>query len=1016
MRNRTKLSIVTINVTGKNDRIPSAIEQFKEYDIIGITEAGILKKDIPFLNSIASQYKKFFYIDPDNNPHVSCVLLVHNRWLSTEERPLSTRSIAVSLKKSHTKEIRIHLIYGPHKDKATFWGKWCDELVTTEHETIVFGDLNAYANASLDSSNPNNHKRSYINELLDATGLHDGWRKDNPHVKDYTFNRENVASRIDYILLSQGLEKHRIKEETIIHKTFLELSGDHSAVSTAIDVKAILAVERHPDPPKHTPEKLNLKKLKENEHPFRANVDKKWKETLHGNDSDSKLRRLADILYAEAKDLVGTLEQAAVPAKKEHKKLESLQTYYNRLNRAVKSSIQLSSATPTKAIRKTQVNPPEFKPNIPEDGNWATFRDETNKMKAGLKKTIEKMEHSIKQKRIQHYTEKLRSLEVTDPKKFIRKIKGNRNNSQILRACREDNTRTAEPEEVKEIFRDKMGALFQEKFIDQGEKPWLHTRSMTDIAAKIRLVDDTGKDITTEEVLNMLRSLNKVKGKATCDNIPLELFTLSAEVVAPILAPIFNDIFHGSVLPECWREGKIHMIFKPGPTASPEDAYDYRPITLLSATYKIYTHIINHRLKKVHEPFFSSNQGGFRTSKSCHHKLIAYRNIIEHSIRNKRKLHAVYVDVRKAYDNVFMPEVARTLEAYGYNNTIVNAIRTLGVDIQSRVITAHGLTDPLDMKCGLRQGCPLSPLLFIIFLDPLLLQMNEEKIGYVIRNERRISNMAYADDLILIGTSHGEAQRLLDVASGFFNHYQLEINVKGKDKTVYTYNEGGDFTLNYVDFRGNRVEIPILRAHEHYPYLGVWISLTLDWSKQTEMLRKSVWKHIDLIKDRAITTEQKITIINMLLVPHMAYRMAVARIDERSIREWNRAIAKVINKSMGLINWLAGWNTLYLSPKHGGLGLISLEDTQVINTVAGTISFGMNSTDELAKETTFEQLTSIGANDVKRDLNQALKSADLKLTDTLSEFSADSLQPWVDPQTWKKLQKAGVTNVNSFFS
>lgn len=1016
--NQTKLSIVTVNITGKNDRITNVIEQYNHYDIIGITEAGILKKDITRINGSRKmkQYNKFFYTDPDNNAHVSCVLFIHNRWLCTEEIPFSTRTISVSIKKDQTKEIKVHLIYGPHKGKGEFWEKWVTELDSTLQETIVFGDFNAYADAKLDSSNPHlKNKRSYIRELNDSTGLYDGWRKDNPQTREYTFNREDKASRIDYILLSKQLEKHRNKEETIIHEIDLKLSGDHSAVSTIINIKALWAVERQPEPPSHSPEKLNLKKLKENSYPFLANVGMRLRDTPLNGDTDNQLKELANILYSEGKDLGGTLEQATTPAKKEHKKLESCIINYNRLNRATKSTIHLSTNQPTKAVLKTQINATKYKPQIPVDGNWAKFRQETNKMKTELKKKIDKMEYSIKQQRIQHYTERLRNMEQKDPKKFIQNIKGTRNDVRIERAKREDNTRTGEPEEVKEIVRKKMEALFKEKSTEHNRKPWLETQTIKDKATEIKKVDDTGRTITTGDVLAILKSLNKVKGKATCDNTPLEVFTLTADIVAPILATIFDEIFHSNLLPKCWREGKIHMIFKPGTNASPEDAYDYRPITLLAASYKIYTHILNDRLKKIHDRFLSVNQGGFRTAKSCHHKLVSYKSLIENAIRNKNKLHVVYVDLKKAYDNVPMNEVAHTLEAYGYNDTFVNAIRTLGTEIQSRVITAHGLTEPFDMNCGLRQGCPLSPLLFIIFLDPLLLQMNGAEAGYTLKNGYKISNMAYADDLILIGISNDEAQELLNLGNDFFNAYQLEINVKGKDKTVYTHNEDGDYSLEYIDFRGNQVVIPFLSSHEHYPYLGIWISLTLDWSKQTEMLRKSMWRHIDLIKDRAITTEQKITMTNMLLIPHMAYRMTVATIDAKKIREWNRTIGKVINNSMGLVNWLAGWNTLYLDQEQGGLGLISLEDTQIINIVAGTLSFGANGTDELAQETTIDRLTSIKSNNIKKELETALNSAGLNLTDPLSKFSADSLQPWVDPHTWEELQKAGITDVNAFY-
>jgi len=184
--------------------------------------------------------------------------------------------------------------------------------------------------------------------------------------------------------------------------------------------------------------------------------------------------------------------------------------------------------------------------------------------------------------------------------------------------------RTRNEEEVKRIPKEKMETLFQKKTCDPN-KPWLHTNKLKEMAEKIKLADDTNKEFTLEEVTNLLNKLDKVKGKATCDNKPIELYTLSKSITTPILVEAFNKLFKEDILPKSWRKGMIYMIFKPGNTASEEEIYDYRPITLLSASYKIYTHLLNARLKKIFEPFFSENQGGFREGKACQHKLLTIR-------------------------------------------------------------------------------------------------------------------------------------------------------------------------------------------------------------------------------------------------------------------------------------------------------------------------------------------------------------------------------------------------------
>jgi len=1013
---RTTLSIITINITGKKERIAKALNKYKQYDIIGITEAGIRTKDVEGIKKLPNARQYVVYTSTlATNFRASCVLFIHNRWLSSKESPLSNRSISISIKKHHTKEIKIHLIYGPHEQKTEFWEKIQNKVDTTQSETIIFGDFNAYANTQLDSRNPECRAHPYIKDLMDSCGLIDGWRKDNPEKREYTFERKEAASRIDYILMSHKLEKHRIQTETKIHKTDIDMSKDHSPVSVSINVKAALAIDWTSEPTVNLPTKLNIKKLKENVGTYQQIMERELTHFSLGQNTDEKLKRIATKTFDKAMEIAGTLQQAMTPARKENDRLTKYKTYYNRLHNAFKSTTLLQEgAEPTKAINKLQYNAKEFQPDLPLNGNWSQFREKVDEMKNKLHNKIENMETEIRKREITKAIEELQNLEQKDPKKFYRKMKGNRNEARIERAIRTDNTRTGDPEEVKEIAKEKMGALFQYKEIENKGKTWLETDTMKKKAEQIRAVDDTGSNITVEEVLNMLKSLKKLKNKATSDNKPMELYTLIPETMALVLTPIFNEIFHEGELPDCWKEGKIHMIFKPGPTATPENVYDFRPITLLSASYKLYTHILNQRIRKVHDQFFSENQGGFRKAKACHHKLRTLKNLIQHAKTNKKEIHLLYLDIKKAYDNVSAEEVAQTMEAFGYNTNITKAIRALGKGIRSRVITAHGITEPFEVKSGLRQGCPISPLLFIIFLEPLIFQINESNNGYRIKMDAKISNLAYADDMVLVMETFQQTQQGLDIVNKFFNKYQLEISVKGKDKTAYTHNNPTRQDLNYTDFNGNRINIPFLEPDECYPYLGVWISLTLNWNKQIEMINKTIWKYIGIIRDRAITTEQKITIINTILIPHVAYRMLIVSIDTKKLRQWDNAIAKAINNSMGLINWLAGRETLYLDPHQGGLGLIALTDTQIISTTEGILSFGINSTDNLARETTIESLDSETNTDTPKEINSALKHIGAKLTETLAPFSTESLQPWVPNRLWRQLIQAETTNIGDF--
>jgi len=292
---------------------------------------------------------------------------------------------------------------------------------------------------------------------------------------------------------------------------------------------------------------------------------------------------------------------------------------------------------------------------------------------------------------------------------------------------RENGTRTAAPAQVKKVVQEKYEKLFAEKKLpERGRERWLETRTMKNLRETIKERDDTDRPIDPQEVLSRLKTNSKEK--ATSDGVPIQVYTLVADKVATMLAPCFNAIMHGEEMPKGWKEGTIYLILKPG-ASDAEEILEYRPITLLSVQYKLYTSVLNNRIRKVHEDLFSDNQGGFRPNRCTFHKLLTLRNIMEDAKENKKQLHIIYTDIKKAYDNIDAREVARTMEAFGYNHIITAAIYELGENITSRAITGYGLTEDIELKCGLRQGDTISPLLFLLFLEPLIHQLNETKLG-----------------------------------------------------------------------------------------------------------------------------------------------------------------------------------------------------------------------------------------------------------------------------------------------
>jgi hypothetical protein len=159
---------------------------------------------------------------------------------------------------------------------------------------------------------------------------------------------------------------------------------------------------------------------------------------------------------------------------------------------------------------------------------------------------------------------------------------------------------------------------------------------------------------------------------------------------------------------------------------------NYRPIALIYTTYKIYSSLITKRLSDFMEDnqAFSEIQGGFRRDRPTFAKIWTLRNIIDHSIIENKKLHVCYIDIQKAYDSVEYWALDLILEKYGFNKHFRNIINDICHNTMCNVILPYGLSEDINITREVRQGDPLSSILFLIFLEPLMLALEELGKGY----------------------------------------------------------------------------------------------------------------------------------------------------------------------------------------------------------------------------------------------------------------------------------------------
>lgn len=258
-------------------------------------------------------------------------------------------------------------------------------------------------------------------------------------------------------------------------------------------------------------------------------------------------------------------------------------------------------------------------------------------------------------------------------------------------------------------------------------------------------------------------------------------------VLAPLLVTVLNAAFHSGQLPASSNGSLITPVFKKGDQL---DTSQYRPIAVTDPIARLYAGILNARLIHFTESHHlrAASQAGFRPRFSTVHQLFTLQHFIDHQKALKVPLFCCFLDLKGAYDRVSRPLLWLALQRLGIHGHMLGAVQSLYANCYI-AITVEGKIGPkLPSHTGVKQGCPLSPTLFGLFIDGLHrhLQSICPDAGLQLRNGNWVTDIGYADDFALLSTSPGGLQQLIHAAEQFCALIAMAINTEKTKVMVFS--------------------------------------------------------------------------------------------------------------------------------------------------------------------------------------------------------------------------------------
>ncbi|TKR65579.1 hypothetical protein L596_025966 [Steinernema carpocapsae] len=202
-------------------------------------------------------------------------------------------------------------------------------------------------------------------------------------------------------------------------------------------------------------------------------------------------------------------------------------------------------------------------------------------------------------------------------------------------------------------------------------------------------------------------------------------------------------------IPMCWKNARTVLLYKKGDRL---ELSNWRPITLSNVIYKVFTSILAKRVTAF-KTLISPEQKGFTDFDGCGDHTAVLSTMIERTVSTKNNIAVAWLDLKNAFGSVPHNVILETLAAMGFGAKFTNVVEDLYTNTTTSIVTAAGTTLPILIKSGVKQGDPISPILFNLCMEVLLRSLKWKD---------DVKLLAFADDLALAASTTDCLQSALD--------------------------------------------------------------------------------------------------------------------------------------------------------------------------------------------------------------------------------------------------------------
>ena len=420
------------------------------------------------------------------------------------------------------------------------------------------------------------------------------------------------------------------------------------------------------------------------------------------------------------------------------------------------------------------------------------------------------------------------------------------------------------------------------------------------------------RDFSLEELRKAVEELTTGRAPGI-DGLSADFYKHFWDCVGVDLYEVLLESHNRGSLPTSCRRAVLSLLPKKGDLALLKN---WRPVALLCTDYKILSKALSNRLKDYMETLVHMDQTYCVPGRTITDNLFLIRDVLDISNFQEIDVGVISIDQQKAFDMVHHEFLFSTLRAFGIGQGFMSWVKLLYSRTTCMVKIRGGLSRPIQVKRGIRQGCPLSGMLYNLSIEPLLCRLRSKLTGLCLSGLQQSSPItvsAYADDVTIFIKTQEDIQNLTSSLELYEKAASAKVNW-GKSEALLV----GRWTENIVP----RLPGGLQWGKGGMKFLGVFLGTdeykNKNWEGLVEKVcaRLSKWKWLL----PQLSYRGRALVVNNLVASMLWHRFSVLPPPASMVRDIQRTLVDFFWTGQHWIRAAA----LYLPVEEGGQGLIDI--------------------------------------------------------------------------------------------